>query len=90
MLHFRVKHQHDIKAFLVKFDDDWSIVATKTAELFDIPPNHVALQRTEQDGTLITISNQEELRDYLLGPRSARAVAVSAIPFRAVTLGLGY
>lgn len=77
MLHFRVKYKEEIEAFLVKFDDPWSVVAAKTSQLFDVPPNNVALQRTEQDYTLITIHNQDELREYLLGPYSARAVAVS-------------
>ena len=79
MLHFRVQFQHEIKAFLIPYDATWQILTGKVTELFDIPPSYVALIHKDRDGSLTTIHNQEELRSYLLGPKSARAVAVSLI-----------
>jgi hypothetical protein len=80
MLHFRITYQHEIKAFLVEYDSNWSVVADKTSQLFDIPAKHVVLVHKYTDGKVVTLGNHEDLRNYILGPRSARAVAVS-IPF---------
>jgi len=77
MLHFRIRLKHDIKVFLVEYDADWSVIAEKTAQLFEVPASHVVLVHKEKDGSKIQLSGQKELREYLLGPKSARAVAVS-------------
>lgn len=77
MLHFRIAYQDEIKAFLVEYDTKWPVIAAKVAELFNIPAANVALVHKDSDGTMIYLTNHEELRSYILGPRSARAVAVS-------------
>ncbi|KAG8756429.1 hypothetical protein FRC14_003060 [Serendipita sp. 396] len=81
MLHFRIQYQHEIKAFLVQYDADWSVIAAKVTELFEIPANYVALIHKDRDGIVTTIRNHEDLRAYLLGPRSARAVAGLPLDF---------
>ncbi|KIM33603.1 hypothetical protein M408DRAFT_157574 [Serendipita vermifera MAFF 305830] len=83
MLHFRIHLRHDIKVFLVEYDANWSVIANKVSLLFEIPPSHVVLVYRDRDGTVIKLSNQEELRSYLLGPKSARAVAVSSLSLNA-------
>jgi hypothetical protein len=79
MLHFRIKYQHEVKAFLVEYDSNWSVVADKTSQLFDVPAKHVVLVHRYTDGKVDTLGNHEDLRNYILGPRSARAVAVSVL-----------
>ncbi|CAG7849655.1 SubName: Full=Uncharacterized protein {ECO:0000313/EMBL:CCA71326.1} [Serendipita indica DSM 11827] len=81
MLHFRIQFQHEIKAFLVPYDAHWTTVTEKVTELFDVPPSNVALIHRDRDGSLTTIHNQDELRSYLLGPKSARAVAGLPLDF---------
>ncbi|KAG8834831.1 hypothetical protein FRC17_006939 [Serendipita sp. 399] len=81
MLHFRIQYQHEIKAFLVQYDADWDVIAAKVTELFEIPANYVALVHKDRDGVVTTIRNHEDLRGYLLGPRSARAVAGLPLDF---------
>ncbi|CAG7855168.1 SubName: Full=Uncharacterized protein {ECO:0000313/EMBL:CCA71326.1} [Serendipita indica DSM 11827] len=81
MLHFRIQFQHEIKAFLVPYDAHWTTVTEKVTELFDVPPSNVALIHRDRDGSLTTIHNQDELRSYLLGPKSARAVAGLLLDF---------
>ncbi|PVG00981.1 hypothetical protein CPB86DRAFT_753613 [Serendipita vermifera] len=81
MLHFRIHYQHAIKPFLVEYDSDWSVVAAKVAGLFPVPEAHVVLMYRDRDGTTVTLRNQKDLRDYLLGPRSARAVAGLPLDF---------
>jgi hypothetical protein len=79
MLHFRIAYQHEIKAFLVEYDSDWSVIANKTSQLFDVPAKHVVLFHQYTDGKVVTLASHEDLREYILGPRSARAVAVSVL-----------
>jgi hypothetical protein len=79
MLHFRIAYQHEIKAFLVEYDSDWSVIANKTSQLFEVPAKHVVLVHKHTDGKVVTLGSHEDLREYILGPRSARAVAVSVL-----------
>lgn len=93
MLHFRIHSQHqDIKALLFEYDSDWSTIASKIAQLFEIPTKNVALIHQTPRGKDIVIRSQDELRDFVLGPNSARAVAVSTVlPLEAqVRLTFGY
>ena len=43
---------------------DWSMLSTKIATLFSIPNDNVAVSYVDADGDDITLSSDEELRDY--------------------------
>ncbi|KAJ6621212.1 hypothetical protein B0H10DRAFT_1790517, partial [Mycena sp. CBHHK59/15] len=45
----------------------WSTLATKIHTLFDIPVDHVGVSYVDSDSDEVTLSSEDELREYYQG-----------------------